>query len=72
MARSARKPAHSPTPTVLTTLFVLAAVGWVLRGYSEQYSGLQAVIVWASHTEKMTVWKPGYYGREMSAGKFPR
>ena len=33
----------------------LAAVGWTLRGYSEQYSGFQTVIVlyhiWASHTE---------------------
>ena len=37
----------------------LAAVGWVLRGYSEQYPGFQTVIVflWASHTN-------GNYGLE--------
>ena len=48
----------------------LAAVGWVRRGYSEQYSGFQTVIVLYGLPilKEMTAWKPGYpaYGREIS------
>ena len=51
----------------------LAAVGWVLRGYSEQYSGFQTVIVLYGLPirKEMTAWKPGYpaYGREISVEK---
>ena len=50
----------------------LAAVGWVLRGYSERYSGFQTVIVLYGLPilKEMTAWKPGYpaYGREISVG----
>ena len=50
----------------------LAAVGWVLRGFSEQYSGFQTVIVLYGLPilKEMTAWKPGYpaYGREISVG----
>ena len=53
----------------------LAAVGWVLRGYSEQYSGFQTVIVsyGLPILKETTAWKPGYpgYGRKISVDALP-